>query len=193
MKNLFQNKLLNTFIRMLIFGGLMLVLYKQLFGNEKIDIAYEHFLPQFSRELPGAVLCNTADDGQLGHRKHQMEIADRASRIPLPGWMPLKESYSVSLFPFSHPAVSENSGAGYSPWIRNARKRSDRRHPAAWHRLWSISPSVPGLAVVCRLLKISTPTCFLRLYLFICWWWLRCTSAFTTLMWSAINFPIFRF
>lgn len=47
MKSLFQNKLLNTFIRILIFGGLMLVLYKQLFGNEKIDIAYEHFLINF--------------------------------------------------------------------------------------------------------------------------------------------------
>ncbi|MBK9330519.1 MAG: flippase-like domain-containing protein [Sphingobacteriales bacterium] len=47
MKRLFQNKLLNTIIKILIFGGLLLVLCHQLFGNEKIDIAYAHFLLNF--------------------------------------------------------------------------------------------------------------------------------------------------
>jgi uncharacterized membrane protein YbhN (UPF0104 family) len=47
MKHLFQNKLLNTFLKVLMFGGLLLVLYKQLFSNEKIDIAYNHFLLNF--------------------------------------------------------------------------------------------------------------------------------------------------
>lgn len=32
---------------MLIFGGLLLVLYRQLFSNEKIDIAYDHFILNF--------------------------------------------------------------------------------------------------------------------------------------------------
>lgn len=47
MKQFFQNKLLNAIIKILVFGGLVLVLYKQLFGNEKIEIAYEHFLLNF--------------------------------------------------------------------------------------------------------------------------------------------------
>ena len=47
MKRLFQNKLLNAFIKILMLGGLLYVLYRQLFGNEKIDIAYEHFLLNF--------------------------------------------------------------------------------------------------------------------------------------------------
>lgn len=47
MKHLLQNKLLNTLIKILIFGGLLLVLYRQLFSNEKIDIAYKHFLLNF--------------------------------------------------------------------------------------------------------------------------------------------------
>lgn len=47
MKQLFQNKLLNTLIKILIFGGLLFVLYRQLFSNEKIDIAYAHFLLNF--------------------------------------------------------------------------------------------------------------------------------------------------
>lgn len=47
MKKLFQNKLLNALLKVIIFGGLILVLYKQLFQNEKIDIAYEHFLLNF--------------------------------------------------------------------------------------------------------------------------------------------------
>ena len=48
MKRLFQNKLLNAFIKILIFGGLLFVLYRQLFSNEKIDIAYAHFLLNFN-------------------------------------------------------------------------------------------------------------------------------------------------
>ena len=47
MKQLFQNKLLNTIIKILMFCGLLFVLYRQLFSNEKIDIAYEHFLLNF--------------------------------------------------------------------------------------------------------------------------------------------------
>jgi uncharacterized membrane protein YbhN (UPF0104 family) len=47
MKKLFQNNILNALLKMVIFGGLLLVLYKQLFDNEKIDIAYEHFLLNF--------------------------------------------------------------------------------------------------------------------------------------------------
>ena len=48
MKQLFQNKLLNALIKILIFGGLLFVLYRQLFSNEKIDIAYAHFLLNFN-------------------------------------------------------------------------------------------------------------------------------------------------
>jgi len=33
--------------KVLIFGGLLLVLYRQLFSNEKIDLAYNHFLLNF--------------------------------------------------------------------------------------------------------------------------------------------------
>lgn len=47
MKHLLQNKLLNATIKILIFGGLLLVLYKQLFSNEKMDATYEHFLLNF--------------------------------------------------------------------------------------------------------------------------------------------------
>jgi hypothetical protein len=47
MKQLLQNKLLNTAIKILIFGGLMFVLYRQLFSNEKIEIAYHHFILNF--------------------------------------------------------------------------------------------------------------------------------------------------
>ncbi len=47
MKKLFQNKLLNTIVKILMFGGLLFVLYKQLFVNEKIEIAYNHFLLNF--------------------------------------------------------------------------------------------------------------------------------------------------
>ena len=47
MKHLLQNKLLNAIIKILIFGGLLLVLYKQLFSNEKMDATYEHFLLNF--------------------------------------------------------------------------------------------------------------------------------------------------
>lgn len=47
MKTLFQNKILNTILKILILSGLLYVLYHQLFGNEKIDIAYEHFLINF--------------------------------------------------------------------------------------------------------------------------------------------------
>ncbi len=47
MKQLFQNKILNAAIKLLIFGGLLLVLYRQLFGNENIDTAYEHFMLNF--------------------------------------------------------------------------------------------------------------------------------------------------
>lgn len=47
MKQLFQNKLLNALVKILMFGGLLFVLYKQLFANEKIDIAYRHFLLNF--------------------------------------------------------------------------------------------------------------------------------------------------
>lgn len=47
MKPLLQNKLLNTIIKLLVFCGLMIVLYKQLFSNEKIAIAYQHFLLNF--------------------------------------------------------------------------------------------------------------------------------------------------
>jgi uncharacterized membrane protein YbhN (UPF0104 family) len=47
MKQFFQNKLLNTLIKVLMFGGLLFVLYRQLFSNEKMDIAYQHFLLNF--------------------------------------------------------------------------------------------------------------------------------------------------
>src|SRR3954462_14099366 len=47
MKQLFKNKLLNTVIKILITGGLLFVLYRQLFSNEKIEIAYNHFLVNF--------------------------------------------------------------------------------------------------------------------------------------------------
>lgn len=47
MKHIFQNKILNTLLKILILSGLLYVLYHQLFGNEKIDIAYQHFLKNF--------------------------------------------------------------------------------------------------------------------------------------------------
>ncbi|HMW13871.1 MAG TPA: lysylphosphatidylglycerol synthase domain-containing protein, partial [Chitinophagales bacterium] len=47
MKTLLQHKILNVLIKLLVFGGLLIVLYKQLFGNEKIEIAYAHFLLNF--------------------------------------------------------------------------------------------------------------------------------------------------
>ena len=47
MKQLFQNKILNAIVKILMFGGLLFVLYRQLFVNEKIDVAYEHFLLNF--------------------------------------------------------------------------------------------------------------------------------------------------
>lgn len=47
MKKLFQNKFLNAVLKFLILVGLMYVLYHQLFGNEKLDIAYQHFLLNF--------------------------------------------------------------------------------------------------------------------------------------------------
>ncbi|HNE50880.1 MAG: lysylphosphatidylglycerol synthase domain-containing protein [Chitinophagales bacterium] len=56
MKQLLQNKLLNTIIKILIFGGLMFVLYRQLFSNEKIEIAYHHFVLNFQ----GSYLLLTA-------------------------------------------------------------------------------------------------------------------------------------
>ncbi len=48
MGQLFQNKLLNTLIKILIFDDKLFVLYHDLFSNEKIDIAYEHFLLNFN-------------------------------------------------------------------------------------------------------------------------------------------------
>ena len=47
MKKLFQNRLLNAVLKFLILAGLMYVLYRQLFGNENLDIAYQHFLLNF--------------------------------------------------------------------------------------------------------------------------------------------------
>lgn len=47
MKRLFQNKILNTILKILILSGLLYVLYHQLFGNEKMEIAYRHFLLNF--------------------------------------------------------------------------------------------------------------------------------------------------
>ncbi|HMV15519.1 MAG TPA: lysylphosphatidylglycerol synthase domain-containing protein [Chitinophagales bacterium] len=47
MKTLLQHKILNVLIKLLVFGGLLIVLYKQLFGNEKIEIAYAHFILNF--------------------------------------------------------------------------------------------------------------------------------------------------
>lgn len=47
MKHLLKNKTLNALLKILMFGGLLFVLYRQLFANEKIDIAYQHFLLNF--------------------------------------------------------------------------------------------------------------------------------------------------
>lgn len=47
MKKIFQNKLLNALIKLVIFGGLLMVLYKQLFSNEKMDVAITHFWINF--------------------------------------------------------------------------------------------------------------------------------------------------
>lgn len=47
MKQIFQNKILNAILKILILSGLLYVLYRQLFGNEKIDIAYQHFILNF--------------------------------------------------------------------------------------------------------------------------------------------------
>ncbi len=47
MKKLLQNKRSNRILKVLLFCGLLYVLYQQLFSNEKIDIAYEHFLINF--------------------------------------------------------------------------------------------------------------------------------------------------
>lgn len=47
MKKLFQNKILNTILKISILTGLMYVLYHQLFRNENIDVAYEHFILNF--------------------------------------------------------------------------------------------------------------------------------------------------
>ena len=47
MKKLLQHKLFNVAIKILIFGGLLVVLYYQLFSQENIEIAYHHFLHTF--------------------------------------------------------------------------------------------------------------------------------------------------
>ena len=47
MKQIFQNKILNTVLKFLILVGLMYVLYRQLFGNADLNIAYQHFLLNF--------------------------------------------------------------------------------------------------------------------------------------------------
>ena len=47
MKRIFQNKLLNAILKILILSGLLYVLYRQLFGNEKMEIAYKHFMLNF--------------------------------------------------------------------------------------------------------------------------------------------------
>ncbi|HPA35790.1 MAG TPA: lysylphosphatidylglycerol synthase domain-containing protein [Chitinophagales bacterium] len=47
MKHLLQNKLLNTIVKLAIFAALLFVLYRQLFANEKMAIAYAHFLDNF--------------------------------------------------------------------------------------------------------------------------------------------------
>jgi uncharacterized membrane protein YbhN (UPF0104 family) len=47
MQQFLQNKLINVLLKLLIFGGLLIVLYKQLFVNEKIDVALEHFWKNF--------------------------------------------------------------------------------------------------------------------------------------------------
>lgn len=47
MKHLLKNKTLNLLLKLLIFAGLIIVLYRQLFVNEKIDIAWQHFRSNF--------------------------------------------------------------------------------------------------------------------------------------------------
>lgn len=76
MKHLLQNKLLNAIIKILIFGGLLLVLYKQLFSNEKMDATYEHFLLNFHGNYLLLTFSNSFNDSKLGIRGYKMENAD---------------------------------------------------------------------------------------------------------------------
>jgi uncharacterized membrane protein YbhN (UPF0104 family) len=50
MTKLFQNKTLNTIIKLLIFCGLLLVLYKQIFRNENLQKVVAHFKNTFDGE-----------------------------------------------------------------------------------------------------------------------------------------------
>ena len=47
MKHLLQNRLLNIAVKVLLLAGLLFVLYRQLFANEKMEVAYRHFLETF--------------------------------------------------------------------------------------------------------------------------------------------------
>lgn len=47
MKHLLQNRLLNILVKVLLLAGLLFVLYRQLFSNEKMEVAYRHFLETF--------------------------------------------------------------------------------------------------------------------------------------------------
>ncbi|MCB0508003.1 MAG: flippase-like domain-containing protein [Bacteroidetes bacterium] len=47
MKHLLQNKILNGVLKIILFGGLMWILYKQLFSKEEVEIAVAHFWKNF--------------------------------------------------------------------------------------------------------------------------------------------------